>query len=94
MWIAKSVSSYLYSYLHELTTRNTTSLDLRSSTGSVSKRFIEVVHFGISSLLHSLTLEFVGMNDDKLLRVVVVVCIARVCISRWPSLCLDSTVLT
>ena len=72
MWIAKSVSSSSELTAHELTTRNTTSLDLRLSTGSVSKRFIEVVHFGISSLLHSLTLEFVGMNDDKLLRVVVV----------------------
>lgn len=69
MWIAKSVSSSLIPTGHELIFRNTTSLDLRLSTGSVSKRFIEVVHFGISSLLHSLTLEFVGMNDDKLLRV-------------------------
>jgi hypothetical protein len=69
MWIAKSVRSFLSLNDHELIFRNTTSLDLRLSTGSVSKRFIEVVHFGISSLLHSLTLEFVGMNDDKLLRV-------------------------
>jgi len=69
MWIAKSVRSSSNSTAHELINRNTTSLDLRLSTGSVSKRFIEVVHFGISSLLHSLTLEFVGMNDDKLLRV-------------------------
>jgi hypothetical protein len=73
MWIAKSVRSSFRLNEYELISRNTTSLDLRLSTGSVSKRFIEVVHFGISSLLHSLTLEFVGMNDDKLLRVVVVV---------------------
>jgi len=72
MWIAKSVCTSLSLHEYELMNRNTTSLDLRLSTGSVSKRFIEVVHFGISSLLHSLTLEFVGMNDDKLLRVIVV----------------------
>jgi hypothetical protein len=70
MWIAKSVRSLEHWQLHELINRNTTSLDLQLSTGSVSKRVMEVVHFGTSSLLHSLTLEFVGMNDDKLLLVV------------------------
>ena len=67
MWIAKSVRILVVLGKHELINRNTTSLDLRSSTGSVSKRVMEVVHFGTSSFLHSLTLEFVGMNDDKLL---------------------------
>lgn len=83
MWIAKSVSSCYVHLEVKLITRNTTSLDLRSSTESVSKRLasepiVEVVHSGTISFLHSFYLKnLFEMNDDK---VVLLVACRGVCV--------------
>jgi hypothetical protein len=83
MWIAKSVSSCSVHLKIKLITRNTTNLDLRSSTESVSKRLasepiVEVVHSGTISFLHSFYLKnLFEMNDDK---VVLLVACRGVCI--------------
>jgi hypothetical protein len=87
MWIAKSVSSYHVHLEAKLTTRNTTSLDLRSSTESVSKRLasepiVEVVHSGTISFLHSFYLKnLFEMNDDKVVLLV-----------AWGGVCVDQPV--
>lgn len=94
MWIAKSVSSCHVHLEAKLITRNTTSLDLRSSTESVSKRLasepiVEVVHSGTISFLHSFYLKnLFEMNDDK---VVLLVAWGGVCVDQQSGIRLSTT---